>query len=105
MAGRASRRLFLASAASVGAAGAVRSGARAAAAVTIASTIDDTVTPVLYAVRAGLFEKAGLAVTLEKLGSGTAITSAVLAGAYDIGKSSSRPTRERGDERCCEGSP
>jgi hypothetical protein len=37
--------------------------ARAAVAVSIASTIDDTVTPVLYALRAGLFAKAGLDVT------------------------------------------
>lgn len=84
-----SRRGFLAVAASVGAANIV--AARAAAAVSIVSTIDDTVTPVLYAVRAGLFEEAGLNVTLERLGSGTAITSAVLAGAYNIGKSSVLP--------------
>lgn len=84
-----SRRGFLAVAASVGAANIVP--ARAAATVSIVSTIDDTVTPVLYAVRAGLFEQAGLNVTLERLGSGTAITSAVLAGAYNIGKSSVLP--------------
>jgi len=87
----ARRRDFLAAAASLGAVGAARTRARAAATITIASTTDDTVTPVLYAVRAGLFEKAGLAVTLDKLGSGTAITSAVLAGAYNIGKSSILP--------------
>jgi len=87
----AARRDFLAAAATFGAVVAVRTRARAAATITIASTIDDTVTPVLYAVRAGLFERAGLTVTLDKLGSGTAITSAVLAGAYNIGKSSVLP--------------
>ena len=91
MAASAARRTFLVSAAAVATAAVTPGRARAAATLTIASTTDDTVTPVLYALRAGLFEKAGLAVTLDQLGSGTAITSAVLAGAYDIGKSSVLP--------------
>ncbi len=89
--GFASRRAFMLASGAIVATIASRTPARAATTVTIASTIDDTVTPVLYALRAGLFEKAGLAVTLDQLGSGTAITSAVLAGAYDIGKSSVLP--------------
>jgi NitT/TauT family transport system substrate-binding protein len=50
-----------------------------------ASPVDD-VMPVLYAQRAGLFQRAGLNVVLEKGGSGGAVSAAVAGGAIDIGK-------------------
>jgi NitT/TauT family transport system substrate-binding protein len=49
----------------------------------VASPVDD-VTPVLYAQRAGLFQKAGLNVIVDKANSGAA--AAVVGGAVDIGK-------------------
>jgi NitT/TauT family transport system substrate-binding protein len=49
---------------------------------------DDDCGPILYAQKAGLFAKAGLEVVLDKAPSGAAAAAAVLAGAYDIAKSS-----------------
>lgn len=42
----------------------------------------------VYAQKAGLFEKAGLEVTLDRQNSGAAVAAAVASGAYDVGKSS-----------------
>jgi len=50
-------------------------------------SIDDDATSVIYAERAGLFRRAGLHVVFERGGSGAALSAAVLAGRYDIGKS------------------
>lgn len=49
-------------------------------------SIDDDATSVIYAEHAGLFRRAGLHVVFERGGSGAALSAAVLAGAYDIGK-------------------
>jgi NitT/TauT family transport system substrate-binding protein len=57
----------------------------------IVTTAGDDVTPLLYAQRAGLFQKAGLDVHLQKLASGSAATAAVFSGSYEIGKSSLVP--------------
>jgi NitT/TauT family transport system substrate-binding protein len=61
------------------------------AAVTIHAAItpvySDAV-PVLYALKTGMFAKAGLDVHLDRLPTGAAITAAVAAGSLDIGKSS-----------------
>lgn len=54
----------------------------------VAVAPSDGVTSVLYAKRAGLFEKAGLDVTLEIQRNGSAVAAAVLSNAYDIGNSS-----------------
>jgi NitT/TauT family transport system substrate-binding protein len=62
-------------------------------------TPNDDMVSVVYALRSGLFEKAGLDVTIEKASSGAAIAAAVVSGAYDIGKSSITPmfdAHERG---------
>lgn len=50
-----------------------------------ASPVDD-VMPVLYALRAGLFQKAGLDVTMDRANSGGALAAAVAGGSVDIGK-------------------
>jgi NitT/TauT family transport system substrate-binding protein len=44
--------------------------------------------PVLYALKTGMFAKAGLDVHLDRLPTGAAITAAVAGGSLDIGKSS-----------------
>lgn len=48
----------------------------------------DSVAPVVYAMRTGMFEKAGLKIELTTMGSGNAISEAVAGGALDIGLSS-----------------
>jgi NitT/TauT family transport system substrate-binding protein len=50
--------------------------------------IDDGLTPLLYAMRAGLFKKAGLDIQLTSSQSGTALAAAVAGGGIDIAKSS-----------------
>jgi len=54
----------------------------------VASTSDDQVTPVLYAVRTGRFRRAGLDVRIERGSSGRPIATGVGLGTYDIGKAS-----------------
>jgi NitT/TauT family transport system substrate-binding protein len=57
--------------------------------VRVVTTANDDVAPLLYAVKTGLFEKAGLDVQiLRGPTSGAAVAAAVLGGTYDIGKSS-----------------
>lgn len=59
--------------------------------IRVAATPGDEVTPLLYALKAGLFAKAGLDVQLQRLASGAAIAAAVAGGSIDIGKSSLLP--------------
>jgi NitT/TauT family transport system substrate-binding protein len=56
--------------------------------LSVASAQDSDAVACLYAQEAGLFRKAGLDVTLTPNASGSAIASAVIGGAVDIGKSS-----------------
>jgi NitT/TauT family transport system substrate-binding protein len=51
----------------------------------VAATASDSYAEALYGVDEGMFTKAGLNVDLQILGSGAAITTAVAAGAADIG--------------------
>lgn len=51
----------------------------------LASPVDD-VMPVLYAVKTGMFRKAGLDVTVDRANSGAAAAAAVIGGSVDIGK-------------------
>jgi NitT/TauT family transport system substrate-binding protein len=76
---------FLASLASFAATAAV---AQDLPAVTIAALINDTATSALYAVRAGLFRKAGLNAQLQVLSSGAAGAAAVAGGAAQFALSS-----------------
>jgi len=55
--------------------------------VHIGASLDDGLTPVLYAIKAGIFKKAGLDVTLTSAASGAALASAVAGGSVDIAKS------------------
>jgi NitT/TauT family transport system substrate-binding protein len=48
----------------------------------------DDVTPLIYAIRSGMFRKEGLDVQYVPGNSGTAIAAAVVSGAYEFGKSS-----------------
>jgi NitT/TauT family transport system substrate-binding protein len=52
---------------------------------------DDAATPLLYAQSSGMFAKAGIDVRLDVQTSGAAVTAAVMAGTFDIGKSSIVP--------------
>jgi NitT/TauT family transport system substrate-binding protein len=54
----------------------------------LSASPDDDVGPILYAQKAGLFARNGLEVVLDKSPSGAAAAAAVLAGSYDIAKSS-----------------
>jgi len=49
---------------------------------------DDTSMPVIYAASAGLFQKAGLNVELDKLAGAAAVTAALAGGSLEIGKAS-----------------
>ena len=49
---------------------------------------NDDLTAIVYAWKSGLYQKAGLDVSVEKANSGAAAAAAVAAGAFDIGKSS-----------------
>lgn len=53
--------------------------------ITIAATANDSTTSALYAVKAGLFKKAGLNVKLVPMSSGSAVVTAVAGGAVQIG--------------------
>jgi NitT/TauT family transport system substrate-binding protein len=59
--------------------------------VTVAAPPVDDATPVLYALHAGLFKKAGLNVQLSSLASGAAVSAAVVGGSVQIGNSSMLP--------------
>lgn len=57
--------------------------------IRIGAALDVESTPVLYAQKAGLFERAGLKVEIVKLtGGGTAIAAAVAGGGLEVGKAS-----------------
>jgi NitT/TauT family transport system substrate-binding protein len=52
------------------------------------SSSSDDLRPILYAQSAGLFQKAGLTVVIEKASSGGVVAQSVIGGAVDIGKAS-----------------
>jgi NitT/TauT family transport system substrate-binding protein len=54
----------------------------------LGTTMADDYTPVLYAVNAGLFKKAGIDAQVTVLANGSTIAAAVAGGAIDIGKAS-----------------
>lgn len=67
------------------------SRAQAPLALRVASTASDSYAEALYGVDEGFFDRAGLNVDLQILGSGAAITAAVAAGAVDIGVTNPLP--------------
>jgi NitT/TauT family transport system substrate-binding protein len=62
--------------------------APAAIPIRVGAALDDSTTTLLYADHAGLFERAGLDVHIEKLNSGSMVASAVGGGALEVGKAS-----------------
>ncbi len=56
--------------------------------VRLAGVGTDDLTPVFYAIKNGLYQKAGLDVEVVRTSSGTAATQAVISGAYEMGKGS-----------------
>lgn len=85
-----SRRTLLASGTALLCGLGLRAPARAAAprVVRVASTMADDTTPMYYAVRTGMFAKAGTDVQFSVLPTGSAVAEAVVTGAADVGKSS-----------------
>src|SRR5580692_12425675 len=56
--------------------------------ISVGASTDDLVRPLLYAVDAGLFKKAGLDVEIVKLANGAAVAAAVAGGSIQLGKGS-----------------
>jgi NitT/TauT family transport system substrate-binding protein len=56
--------------------------------IRLAGVATDDLTPVYYAIKNGLYQKAGLDVEVVPTSSGTAATEAVISGAYEMGKGS-----------------
>jgi NitT/TauT family transport system substrate-binding protein len=56
--------------------------------VRLAGVATDDLTPIYYAIKNGLYQKAGLDVEIVPTSSGTAATEAVISGAYEMGKGS-----------------
>jgi NitT/TauT family transport system substrate-binding protein len=90
---RPTRRDALTALAATGAAALAPRAARAQTLtpLALAGVPEDSITPVLYGVQSGLFRKYGLDVSIAPQRSGPAISSAVLGGAYQIGKASITP--------------
>lgn len=63
-------------------------GAQTPATVRIGGGLNDDLTPVLYALRSGIFSRAGLDIQYLSSSIGAALASAVVGGALDIAKSS-----------------
>lgn len=83
------RSLSLLSSAFVPAYPIARASAQSAPAIVrVGATPIDSLAPVAYAIRTGMFAKAGLRIDLNMMGSGNAITAAIVGGTLDIGLSS-----------------
>jgi NitT/TauT family transport system substrate-binding protein len=59
--------------------------------IRVESTVDDSVTPVLYGIQSGTFAKGGLDVQLQQASSGAALMAGVTGGSIEIGKASPLP--------------
>jgi NitT/TauT family transport system substrate-binding protein len=56
--------------------------------VRVGHPVTETATPLIYAMRAGLFERAGIKIELSKMTSGAAVSAAIAGGALDVGGTS-----------------
>ncbi len=83
-----SRARWLASAAAATVAAPRRAGAQAPLKIRLGGVPTDDTTPVMFALRNGLYQKAGLDVEFVATASGSAATAAVVAGALEMGKGS-----------------
>lgn len=54
----------------------------------VGAPVTETLTPLLYAMRTGLFERAGLKIELSKMTSGAVVSAAIAGGALDVGSTS-----------------
>lgn len=63
-------------------------GAQTLEKIRFTGVVTDDMTPIFYAIKSGLYQKAGLDVEIVAASSGTAATQAVVAGTYEIGKGS-----------------
>ena len=59
--------------------------------IRVASSPNDDLGAILYALQAGLFRKAGINVTLQAANNGSAVAAGVVGGAFEIGKISAIP--------------
>jgi NitT/TauT family transport system substrate-binding protein len=82
------RSRFLAGTAAALACAPLRLGAQVPTHVRIAGVATDDMTPIYWAVKSGMYQKAGLDVEIVPVSSGSAATTAVVAGAYETGKGS-----------------
>jgi NitT/TauT family transport system substrate-binding protein len=64
---------------------AARAQAAALTTVRVGSVPTDAISPLLYAMRSGMFEKVGLRIDLQTFSGGAATTLALIGGALDIG--------------------
>lgn len=83
-----SRSRVLASAALATALAPLRLGAQALQSLRMAGVPTDDSTPVFYGIKNGLYAKAGIDMQWVPISSGTAATTAVLTGTYELGKAS-----------------
>ena len=56
--------------------------------IRIAAVPTDDMTPIFYAIKNGHYQRAGLDVEVVAVNSGSAVTAAIIAGAYELGKAS-----------------
>jgi len=66
----------------------VRVRSASVTALRVGGAVTDGLTPVLYGIHAGIFERLGLDVALQTSSSGAALAAAVVGGAVDIANSS-----------------
>jgi NitT/TauT family transport system substrate-binding protein len=62
--------------------------AQALTKVRLAGVFTDDLTPVFWALRTGMYQKAGIDLEMVAANSGTAATTAVVSGTYELGKGS-----------------
>jgi NitT/TauT family transport system substrate-binding protein len=67
---------------------AARAQAQGLEKIRLAGVRTDDLTPIFYAIREGLYQRAGLDVEVVPVNNGAAATAAVVSGVYDLGKSS-----------------
>jgi NitT/TauT family transport system substrate-binding protein len=82
------RTSFLAGSAAFALSGAVARAQAVPTPVHMAGSVNDDVTPMLIAIANGSMSRAGIDITLDKATSGSAVSSGVAGGSYQIGKSS-----------------
>ncbi len=85
---RLSRKEIIAAGAAALAAAPVRISGQTLQKVRIAGVPTDDFTPVYYGIKSGLYRRAGLDVEIIPTASGTAATTAVLTGTYELAKAS-----------------